>query len=116
MDRAAAESFYRNYLQRCNERRFDELHEFVADAVEVNGEPYGLARYVAGLRDVVDTFPDFHWEVREILVDGDRLAVRLEDHGTTLAGRRVWTREFAMYDVSGGRINSVWGDLDHRRL
>ena len=40
--------FYRRYLQRCNEHRFHELGEFVAD--DVNGPTEGLSRYIAGLR------------------------------------------------------------------
>jgi predicted ester cyclase len=48
----------RRYLQRCNEHRFDELGEFVAE--DVNGPTEGLSRYIAGLRAVVEAFPDDH--------------------------------------------------------
>ena len=34
-------TFYRRYLGRCNEHRFDELGEFVAD--DVNGPTEGIA-------------------------------------------------------------------------
>jgi predicted ester cyclase len=60
-DRAELHAFYPRYLQRCNEHRFSELAEFVADDVEVNDAAMGLAGYGDGLRTVVDTFPDFHW-------------------------------------------------------
>jgi predicted ester cyclase len=30
----------------------------------------------------IDAVPDFHWEPREIAVDGDRLAARLTNTGT----------------------------------
>ena len=43
-------AFYGRYLQRCNEHRFDELGEFVAD--DVNGPTEGLGRYIAGLHAV----------------------------------------------------------------
>ena len=49
-------AFYTRYLQRCNEHRFDEIGEFVAD--DVNGPTDGLSRYIAGLHAVVDAFPD----------------------------------------------------------
>jgi predicted ester cyclase len=72
--------FYRRYLKRCNERRFDELGEFVAD--DVNGPTEGLIRYVAGLRAVVEAFPDYQWELQRLLVDGQWLAARLYGTGT----------------------------------
>jgi predicted ester cyclase len=51
-------AFYRHYIDRCNAHLFDDLSEFVAEDVEVNGEPRGLGGYVAGLRAVVEAFPD----------------------------------------------------------
>ncbi|MFC9690902.1 hypothetical protein ACFTSF_20290 [Kribbella sp. NPDC056951] len=53
------QAFYRGYLQRCNEYRFDELGEFVAEDVEVNGLPSGITPYGDGLRSVVDSYPNF---------------------------------------------------------
>jgi hypothetical protein len=46
--------FYRRYLKRCNEHRFDTLGEFVAD--DVNGPREELSQYIAGLRAVVEAF------------------------------------------------------------
>lgn len=31
----------------------------------------------APLRGIVDAVPDFHWDTRELAIDGDRLAARL---------------------------------------
>jgi predicted ester cyclase len=84
---AELEAFYRRYLQRCNEHRFDELGEFVDENVEVNG-----------------------------LVDGCWLSAHLVDTGTTPTGRSIDIQEFAIYRVAGGRIIEVWGDLDRIRL
>jgi predicted ester cyclase len=60
-------AFYGRYLARCNEHRFDDLGEFVAD--DVNGPTQGLSRYIAGLRAVVDAFPDYQWQLQHLLVD-----------------------------------------------
>jgi predicted ester cyclase len=73
-------AFYRRYLQRCNEHRFDELGEFVAN--DVNGPIVGLSRYIAGLHAVVKAFPDYHWELQRLLVDDQWLAARLSGTGT----------------------------------
>jgi len=115
-ERAELEAFYRRYLQRCNEHRFEELGEFVADGVEVNGSAHGLPRYIAGLRSVVDALPDFHWDLRHLLVDGSWLSAHLVDTGTIKAGRPVSTQELAIYRIAAGKIAEVFGDLDHRRL
>lgn len=113
-------AFYRRYLDRCNEHRFEELGEFVADDVRVNGDAMGLAGYAAGLRSVVDAFPDYHWELQHLLVDGDLLSSHLIDTGThsgtfldvPATGRVITAPEFALYRLRNGKIAESWGDLD----
>jgi predicted ester cyclase len=65
---------------RCNEHRFDELGEFVAD--DVNGPGEGLSRYIAGLRAVTEAFADYNWDLQRLLVDDQWLASRLSGTGT----------------------------------
>jgi predicted ester cyclase len=107
---------YRRYLQRCNEHRFDELGEVVAGQVEVNGERLGRHDYAEGLAGVVEMFPDYHWDLRHLLVEGGWLSAHLMDTATTPAGHRVSIREFALYRVAGDRIVEVWGDLERTGL
>ncbi|MFI5695292.1 ester cyclase [Kribbella sp. NPDC051586] len=116
MERADLEEFYRSYLGRCNEHRFEELGEFVDDRVEVNGAPHDVGHYAAGLRTVVQQYPDFHWELKHLLIDGDWLSAHLIDTYSTLDGRRASLQEFATYHVTEGRIVQVWGDLEQARL
>jgi predicted ester cyclase len=115
-ERAELEAFYRRYLQRCNEHRFDEFGDFVDENVEVNGARQGLRGYSEGLGAVVQALPDYNWELRHLLVDGCWLSAHLVDTGTSPAGRSTSMQEFAMYRVAGGRIVEVWGDLDRTRL
>jgi len=82
-DRAQLTAFYQRYIQRCNEHRFAELGEFVDQDVEVNGARVGLQAYAAGLTTVVQAFPDFHWDLQHLLVDGEWLSTRLFDTGTS---------------------------------
>jgi predicted ester cyclase len=117
--RVAMTAFYRHYLRCCNDRRFDELGEFVDEDVLVNDTRQTLDEYVAGLRAVVDAFPDYHWDLRQLLVDGDWLSAHLTGTGThtgtflgvPATGREVRVRELAMYRVDSGRIVASWGDL-----
>ena len=115
-ERTELAAFYRRYINRCNEHRFDELDEFVDKNVAVNGAVHGLRKYAAGLRSVVETFPDFHWDLQHLLTDDCWLCAHLTDTGTSAAGRPVTIAEFAIYRMAGGRIVAVWGDLDKDRL
>jgi predicted ester cyclase len=115
-ERAELEAFYRRYIQRCNERGFDDLGEFVDRDVEVNGEPHGLQAYGEGLASVIEIVPDFHWDLRHLLIDGCWLSAHLTDTGTAAGNRPLTIQEFAVYRLAAGRIVEVWGDLDRSRL
>jgi steroid delta-isomerase-like uncharacterized protein len=115
---------YRHYNAACNEHRFADLGKFVADDVVVNGERQGLAGYAAGLAAVVRAFPDYRWDLRHLLVDGDVVAAHFTDSGThrgewlgvPATGRRVSTQEFAVYRWADGRIAEVWVTADNLRV
>jgi predicted ester cyclase len=117
-------AFYRRYNAVCNEHHFDRLGDFVAEDVWVDGSPTGLAAYADGLRDVVRAFPDYRWELRHLLVDGDWIAAHFVDSGThqgsafgvPATGRRVQTQEFAFYRVEDGNIAEVWVTADNLRI
>jgi predicted ester cyclase len=118
------ESFYRRYNRRCNDHEFDLLGEFVAERVEVNGRTQDLDGYIADLRAVVRAFPDYRWEIRHLLVDGDWVSAHFHDTGThrgtylgvPATGRVVSTQEFALYRVFNDRIVEVWVTADDLHL
>jgi predicted ester cyclase len=120
----ALKDFYRRYNQACNEHRFADLGEFVADDVRVDGEPRGLSVYIASLEGWVRGFPDYRWELQHLLVDGSHIAGHFIDTGTHLGrfldipatGRKVTTQEFAFYRVENGKIAEVWGTADNLGL
>ena len=123
-DRAGVESFYRRYNELCNDHRFDRLGDFVAADVEVNGEVQGLTEYVAGLADVVRAFPDYRWNLRHLLIDGDWISAHFLDTGThrdtflgvPATGRAVTIQEFSVYRLAAGRIAEVWVTADNHEL
>nr|WP_314221570.1 ester cyclase [Streptomyces sp. DSM 40713] len=67
---------------------------------------------IAVLNGDIDAVPDFHWEPREIAVDGDRLAARLTNTGTPAkewlgvapTGASFEIVEYAIYQVRHGRF------------
>jgi predicted ester cyclase len=111
-------AFYRRYNECCNAHRFDDLAEFVAPDVVINGTDRGLAAYTEGLSVVTRAFPDYRWELRHLLADPPWIAVHLADTGThrgtfldvPATGRSVSTQEFAFYRVEDERIAEVWGN------
>jgi predicted ester cyclase len=123
----ALAAFYRRYNACCNEHRFDDLAAFVAGDVTINGTDRGLDAYAEALRAVVRGFPDYRWELRQLVIEAPWIAARLADTGThrgsfagiAPTGRSVSAREFAFYRIDAGRIAEVWGtafgvELEHQ--
>jgi predicted ester cyclase len=113
--------FYRRYNACCNAHRFEDLREFVAHDVVINGSGAGVDVYAENLRSVTRAFPDYGWELRHLVVDTPWIAAHLADtgthraafHGIDATGRPVATEEFAFYRVEAGRIAEVWGVAFH---
>ncbi|MGQ7296115.1 ester cyclase [Quadrisphaera sp. KR29] len=117
--RAELVDLYEGYLACCNAHRIEDLGRFVDDSVTGSGPRDGLAAYVEAVRAVITGFPDYRWELQQLLVDGDTVAARLVGQGTHTGvfegvaptGRTVRTQELVVYRVAGGKIVGCWGDL-----
>ncbi len=80
---------YLDYLDARTRHAWDELPPFLAETVLVNGQSRTQAEYVADLMATIDVFPDYSWDLRRALVDGQWLAVHLTAGGTR-AGYFLW--------------------------
>ena len=88
----------------------------MARDVAIDGTPRGLDAYVEELRAVVRALPDYHWELRRLLVDPPWIAAHVTDTGThrgTFLGvaateRTVSVPEFAFYRIEAERITEMW--------
>jgi predicted ester cyclase len=120
LERADLAARYEQYLTCCNEHRFDQLGEFVDERVSGSGSVDGLTAYIERLKAVCTGFPDYHWELQELVVENDTIAARLIGQGThsgvfdgvAPTGRTITTQELVIYRIADGKIIQCWGDLD----
>ncbi|MET7689571.1 ester cyclase [Streptomyces sp. NPDC005483] len=105
-------AFYLRYLEALNAHEFDGMDEFINDLTTLNGEPATRDDLMAVQKHDVDAVPDLHWELKELLFDGDRLAARLVNTGTPVkewlavppTGASFEIAEYAIYQVRNGRF------------
>jgi predicted ester cyclase len=105
-------AFYARYIEALNAHEFDRMDEFAHEAITLQSEPGTRADLVASLRGIVDAVPDFHWETQELAVDGERLAARLINTGTTVkewlgappTGTPFEIVEYAIYTLRAGKF------------
>ena len=119
LERAETAAVYERYLACCNDHRFDQLDEFVSEQVSGSGTTDGLAGYIDRLKTVHAAFPDYHWDLQELVVEQDTIAARLIGQGTHTGpfggiaptGRRIVTQELVIYRFADGKIVHCWGDF-----
>jgi predicted ester cyclase len=111
---------YRQYLACCNERRFDDLREFVDEQVSGSGSVDGLAAYIERVEAVTAGFPDYRWDLQDVVVEDTTIAARLIGRGTHTGpfdgiaptGKQITVQELVVYRFADGRITHCWGDLN----
>jgi len=103
---------YSRYANALNARELDKLDDLISDDVVLNGQPTSRATVIAAISNNIDAVPDMHWELSELLIDGDRLAVRATNTGTpnrewlgvAPSGASFKIAEVAIYKVKNGRF------------
>ncbi|MBC8091598.1 MAG: ester cyclase [Pseudonocardia sp.] len=111
---------YLDYIAALNERRFDDLTNFVADELVYNDAPMSAGRYRRLLEDDVCTIPDLYFDVQQLVVDNDSVACRIRFdctpvevfHGFDPSGSRVVFTEHVLYRFQDDHITQVWSLLD----
>ncbi|MEV5895797.1 ester cyclase [Nonomuraea fuscirosea] len=104
--------WYMRYAAALNAHEFDGMDEFINDEVLLGGVPGTRDDVVDTLKGIVDAVPDIHWEVDELLLDRDGIAVRAINTGTPAkdwlgvppSGASFKIVEYAIYKVKDGRF------------
>ncbi|MET0703535.1 MAG: ester cyclase [Mycobacterium sp.] len=113
-------SLYQAYLDLCNAHDFDGMASFYTPTITVNGAPMDPAAVTAQFAPIISGFPDWHWEVRHLVVDADTIVVHFTVTGThrgafagiEATGRRVSVQEFTLYRLVDGKFDEVWDLLE----
>jgi predicted ester cyclase len=104
--------FYQRYVDALNAREFDRMEEFVHESIVMHSEPSSREALLAQLHSIVDAVPDFHWEIQELAINGDSIAVRAINTGTPTkewlgaapTGKSIEIVEYAIYRVHDGKF------------
>ncbi len=101
---------------------FDRLHSDDFEDCSSAGRPTDKRGFAAGLRSLVDAFPDLHTVVEQVVIDEEagRVAVAWSSTGTNRArflgigptGRRIRTTGIEIIQVEAGRIVRRRGEWD----
>jgi predicted ester cyclase len=112
MSESALKTWYLQYVATLDGRELDKMDRFIADEVVLNGTPGRREDVVADMRSILDAVSDMRWEVDEVLIDRDRIAVRALNTGTPqkewlgvpASGASFSIVEYAIYRVRDGRF------------
>jgi steroid delta-isomerase-like uncharacterized protein len=115
MSESDLRDWYMRYAEALNAHEFDRMDEFINDQVVLGGQPGTREDVVTVLKGIADAVPDIRWDVDELLIDRDGIAVRAINTGTpekewlgvppTGASFRIV--EYAIYKVQDGRFTHM---------
>jgi predicted ester cyclase len=111
---------YHRYLQCLNQRRWDDLHEFVHDELVYNSEPTTLGDYRAARQAEVRAIPDLQFTADLVVTDADTVACRLFFRctpqqpilGFEPTGKSISFAEHVFYRFRDHKIAQVWSLID----
>lgn len=111
---------YASYLEACNAHDFERMSTFYASTINVNDVPMDPSAVAGQFAPIVSAFPDWHWEVRNLAIDGDLISLHFTVTGThrgvfegiAPTGRQVTLAEFTLYRVEDGKFADVWDLAD----
>jgi steroid delta-isomerase-like uncharacterized protein len=118
------ESIIRQDVGCFNNGDLDGYLELYAEDAALHYLPPGLPDGVAGARLFYGMFmaalPDIHIDVQDILVDGDRTAVRIiltgthrgELMGVPASGKPISVSAISILRFAGGKCVERWSELD----
>jgi predicted ester cyclase len=120
MTNADLATHYRAYLDALNERRLDDLVDFVQDELSYNGKAMTCRQYQDLIAADITAIPDLFFDAHIVVASGDQVACRLvfdctpqhEFLGFSPNGERLCFAEHVFYHFRDGRIAAVSSLID----
>jgi predicted ester cyclase len=115
---------YLGYIDCLNRQDWAHLGDYVADAVQRNGEVLGLAGYRTMLKGDFAAIPDLIFKIDFIVSEPPFVGARLifdctpkgELFGLPVNGKRVVFTENVFYRFANGKIKTVWSVIDQAAI
>jgi predicted ester cyclase len=115
---------YGAYLQCLNERRWNDLGEFVLADLTYNQQPITLDGYRTMLRADREAIPDLHYVADLVVCDGQSVGARPYFHctpqrpflGFEPTGGAISFAEHVLYRFDRDKIAQVWSLLDRQAI
>ena len=116
MERFFAEAINTHDLSRLPEFCAPDYKWHGSDNSEALGEAIGFDEYVRICGEFFEAFPDFHVDLKEVLVDGERACVRYVEGGThakdfagvPASNRRMTWSGIGIFHLREGKIHEEW--------
>ena len=111
---------YRRYLQCLNERRWNDLDEFVRENLTYNSRPMNLVDYRAARQAEAQAIPDLRFTADLVVTNADTVAARLFFRctpqrpflGFQPTGTQISFAEHVFYEFRDQKIERVWSLID----
>lgn len=112
--------FYNRYINALNARDAVTVENMIHEEVLRLGVPYPRDGVMESFKVITEAVPDYRWNIQDLFVVDDRIAVRLQNTGTPIktfvghdpTGRSVNFMEFASYRIRDGRFAEMWFLMD----
>ena len=117
-------ALYSRYIDFCNKHDFKAMEQFYTEPININDEPWKQATVTKQFKPLVAAFPDWHWDIRTLAIDGDFLSLHFRVSGTHKGsfqgieptGKRVSAQQFTLYHLVDGKFTEVWDMTDFESI
>jgi predicted ester cyclase len=111
----------RNFFATVDKQDFNKLNEILSDDFKLNApgleKPWTKDDVFKDIKKYYTSFPDWHHEIEAMIAEGDKVAVKLVQHGTQTAqyegiaptGVKVTKSAFHLLTINNGKIKEWWG-------